>query len=80
MGNGRERRGDFAACSVVETSPSCAGGAGLIPGQRAKIPYSSQPKHQNINNRGSTVTDSMKTLKMVHTKQKSLKTKKRRKR
>ena len=33
---------------VVKTSPSKAGGASLIPGQRIKIPTASQPKNQNI--------------------------------
>ena len=33
---------------MVKTSPSNAGGAGSIPGQRAKIPHASQPKNQNI--------------------------------
>ena len=30
---------DFPGGPVVKTSPSSAGGAGLIPGQRAKIPH-----------------------------------------
>ena len=29
---------------MVETSPSGAGGVGLIPGQGAKIPHASWPK------------------------------------
>ena len=29
-------------------SPSNAGGEGLTPGQRAKIPHAYQPKNQNI--------------------------------
>jgi len=33
---------------VVNTPPSNAGGAGLIPGQEAKIPYALWPKKQNI--------------------------------
>ena len=33
---------------MVKTSPSNAGGASLIPGQGAKIPYASRPKNQNI--------------------------------
>ena len=33
---------------MVETSPSNAGGAGSIPGWRAKIPHASRPKNQNI--------------------------------
>ena len=35
---------DFPGDPVVETSPSCAGGEGLIPGQGAKIPCASRPK------------------------------------
>ena len=31
---------------VVKTSPSSVGGAGLIPGQGAKIPHASWPKNQ----------------------------------
>ena len=33
---------------MVKTSPSNAGGAGLIPGWGAKIPHASWPKNQNI--------------------------------
>ena len=33
---------------MVKTSPSNAGGAGLIPGWGAKIPHASQPENQNI--------------------------------
>ena len=33
---------------MVKTSPSNAGGAGLIPGQGAKIPHASGPKNQKI--------------------------------
>ena len=39
---------DFSGGPVVKTSPSNAGGAGSIPGQRDRIPHASQPKHQNI--------------------------------
>ena len=38
---------DFLGDPVVKTSPSNAGGAGLIPGWRVKIPYASQPNNQN---------------------------------
>ena len=34
--------GDFPGGPVVKTSPSNAEGAGLIPGQGAKIPHTSQ--------------------------------------
>ena len=40
--------GDFPGGPVVGTSPSNAGGVGLIPGQGAKIPHASTPKSQNI--------------------------------
>ena len=40
--------GDFPGGPVVKTLPSNAGGAGLIPGQGAKIPHALWPKHQNI--------------------------------
>ena len=33
---------------MVKTSPFSAEGAGLVPGQGAKIPGASQPKNQNI--------------------------------
>ena len=39
---------DFPGGPAVKTSPSTAGGAGLIPGRGAKIPHASQPKIQNI--------------------------------
>ena len=35
---------DFPGEPVVETSPSCAGGEGLIPGQGAKIPHAKKTK------------------------------------
>ena len=35
---------NFPGSPVVKTSPSSAGAAGLIPGQRAKIPHASGPK------------------------------------
>ena len=47
---------------AVKTSPSVAGGVGLIPSQGTKIPQASWPKMQN---RGNILTDSIKTLKMV---------------
>ena len=39
---------DFPGGAVVKTSPFSAEGAGLVPGQGAKIPGASQPKNQNI--------------------------------
>ena len=40
--------GDFPGDTVVKTSPSNAGGVGLIPGQGPKIPHAPWPKNQNI--------------------------------
>ena len=41
--------GDFPGSPEVKTLPFNAGGAGSIPGQRAKMPHASQPKKkQNI--------------------------------
>ena len=51
---------------MVKTSPSNAGGEGSIPGQETKIPHASRPK--NPKHRSNTVTNSIKTLKMVHIK------------
>ena len=44
----RRKAGHFPGSPVVETLPSNAGGAGLIPGWGAKIPRALQPKDQNI--------------------------------
>ena len=35
---------DFPGGPVVKTLPSSAGGAGLIPGQGARVPHASWPK------------------------------------
>ena len=59
---------DFPGGPVVKTSPSNAGSAGSIPGWGAKIPHALQPKNQKTENRSSIVTNSIKTLKMVHIK------------
>ena len=53
---------DFPAGPVVTTSPSSAGGVGLIPDLRAKILHASWPKSQNIKQK-QNVTNSIKTLK-----------------
>ena len=64
---------DFPGGPVVKTSPSKAGGVSLIPGQGAKIP-DGKPKKKNNNNKPQTentnsiVTNSIRTLKMVHIK------------
>ena len=39
---------EFLGGSVVMTSPSSAGGAGLIPGQEVKILHVSRPKSQKM--------------------------------
>ena len=49
---------------MVETLPSSAGHAGLIPGQGAKIPHASGPKSQNIRQKQYC----NKCNKMVHIK------------
>ena len=54
---------DFPGGPVVKTLSSNAGGEGSIPGRGAKIPRASPPK-----NRSNIVTNSIKTLKMVHIK------------
>ena len=38
----------FPGGPVVKTSPSRAGGAGSVPGQRAQIPHASRPKIRKI--------------------------------
>ena len=43
-------------------------GGSSVPGREAKIPHATTSKHQNIKNRQNTVTNSIKTLKMVHIK------------
>ena len=48
--------------------PFIAEGAGSIPGWEAKIPHAVWPKNQNINNGSNILTNSLKTLKMVHIK------------
>ena len=57
---------------MVETLPFNAGDMGSVSGQEAKIPHVLLPKHQNINNRSNIVTNSIKTLKMVHIQKKSI--------
>ena len=51
---------------VVKTLSSNARGVGLIPGWSAKIPYTLRPKKPT--HRSNIVTNSIKTLKMVHIK------------
>ena len=56
-----------------ETSPSKAGGVGLIPGSGAKTPHAPEPKNQNMNNRSNNVTNAIKTLKWATLKKKKKK-------
>ena len=42
---------------MVKTSPSNAGGIGMITGWRAKILHTLWPKSQNVNNRSNIVTN-----------------------
>ena len=52
---------------MIKTLPSNAQNAGLIPGQGAKIPHASRPTNK-IQNRSNTLTNSIKTLNLVHIK------------
>ena len=63
---------------MVKILPSNAEGAGSIPGQGVKVPHPLWPTNQNIlkkkkKTRNNIVTNSIKTLKMVHIKKKSFK-------
>ena len=66
----------FPGHLVVKTLPSNAGSMSSIPGLEAKIPYGSQKNtqtkktHTHIKTRNNIVTNSIKTLKMVHIKKK----------
>ena len=60
---------DFPSSSVVKTSPSNAGVVGSIPGWGARIPRL-VAKKTKTENRRNTVTNSVKTLKMVPIKKK----------
>ena len=55
----REYLWDFSGGPVVETSPSNEGGAGLNPGQGAKIPHASwsKKKQNKTYNRNNIVTN-----------------------
>ena len=54
---------DFPGGPVAKTWFSNAGGVGSIPAWGANIPYGSQSENQNMNNRSSGITNSIKTLK-----------------
>ena len=53
---------------MVKTLLSNAETEGSTPGQRAKPPHELQPKNQNV--KGNILTNSIKTLKIVHIKKK----------
>ena len=66
---------DFPGGPVVRTVPSSAEGAGSIPGRGAGFLHALGPKNQNIKNKGSVVTSSIKTLKNGPHQKKPLKNK-----
>ena len=57
---------DFPGGLVVKTLPSKGRGVGWSPGQGAKILHAFWPKNQSI--KQNIVTNSIKTLKMIHIK------------
>ena len=61
-------RRDYPGGPVVKTLPFNVGCAGSIPGRGVKIPHASQSKNPNIKNRSYIVTNSKKTLNMIHIK------------
>ena len=67
---GIHNRQEFPFDPVVKTLPSNPGGASSIPGQGVRIPLALQPEQNKAKNRGNIITNSIKTLKMVHIKKK----------
>ena len=59
---------DFHGGPVAKNLPSNGRDVVSIPGQGTKIPHASWLKNPNIDNRSNIVTESIKTLKMVHIK------------
>ena len=58
---------------MVHTLPSNAGGEGSIPGWGTKVQSALEPKRKHkTENRSNTVTNSIKTLKMVYIKRKKV--------
>ena len=55
----------FPGSPAVKTSPSNAGGAGLIPGWGAKIPHALRPKNQKTENRKDGQKN-LQTLSSIH--------------
>ena len=68
------KRKDLPILPVVETLPSNAGDASLIPGWGTKIPQAMQPKKPK-QNRSNTVTNSIQTFKKSTSKKKKFKNK-----
>ena len=60
--------GDLPGGPVVKTLPSNAMGVALIPDWGARIPRALWSKKQNVNNKSNIVTNSMRTVEMVHVK------------
>ena len=59
---------DFHGGPVAKNLPSNGRDMVSIPGQGTKIPHASWLKNPNVDNRSNIVTESIKTLKMVHIK------------
>ena len=57
---------------MIKTSPSNAGGVGLIPGQGTKTPRASQPKNQERKQKQYCTKFNKDFKKMVHIKKKNL--------
>ena len=67
-------RRDLPGGPLVRTSPSNAGAAGSTPlRELGSHPHASGPKYQNINTEAILLTNSIKTLNMVHIKKKKKK-------
>ena len=66
----KNNRGTSLAVQWLHLCLPLRGGAGSIPGCEAGIKHASWPKKQK---RSNTVTNSIKTVKMVHIKKKILK-------
>ena len=64
--------GNFPGSPVVKTLLSNVGDINSIPDQGYKIPHALGPKNQNAK-KSNIVTNSIKTLKMVHINKKNLK-------
>lgn len=58
---------------MFKTSPSNSGGVGLILGQGAKTAHASRPKKPHVKRRSNTVTNLIKTLKIINKMQKTTK-------